>query len=201
MASARVDLPILKEPIAIRTDCIAAHRTTIYVKQDRSWSNGNFTAKTADGSLILSCDGKVLSNSARKQFTNASGLPLFSLRSSWFSMSKAWTLELPGDGHVIMAVRPCWSLGRVKLDCTFTNAASNDGGQKVTLKVRGQDIQHLVTDISCRETKVASVKRIHDDGGKRPQFFFKPEYEIEVAQGMDTALVGYSLTSYWRGDY
>lgn len=200
MASARVHLPALKEPIAIRTDCIAAHRTTIYVKQDRSWSNGNFNAKTADGSLVLSCDGKILSNSARKQFTNVSGLPLFSLRSSWFSMSKAWTLELPGDGHVIMAVRPRWSLGRVKLDCTFTNAALNGGGQEVTLEVRGQDSQHLVTNISRGENKVASVKRMYD-GGKRPKFFFKPEYEIEVAEGMDTALVGSSLTSYGRGDY
>ena len=196
MAGADVDLPILKEPIAIRTDCIAAHRTTIYVKLDRSWSKGNFTAKAADGSLILSCDGKVLSNSARKQFTDASGLPLFSLRSSWFSMSKAWTLELPGDGHVILAVRPRWSLGKVKLDATFTTAASNGEGQEVMLEVRGQDYQHLLTYISRGTSKVASVRRMHEDGENRPKFFFKPEYEIEVAEGMDTALVSYSLNCY-----
>lgn len=191
MAYSRSNLATLKQPLAIRTDCITCRRTTLLVKQDRSWSNGNFTAKNADGTVILSCDGKLWSNSARKVFNDASGLPLFSLRSSWFSMSKAWRLELPGDGHMIMAVRIRWSLGRVKLDCTFKNAASDGEGQEVTLEVRGQDYQNSVTLVSCGESQVASVTRVLDGDAKGGNWLFKPEYEVDVAEGMDMAVVSY----------
>lgn len=98
------------------------------MKQDLSWSNGDFIAKKADGVILLSCNGKVWSNSARKEFKDASGLPLFSLRISWFSVARAWRLELPGDGYIVMAVRPRWSLGKVKLDCMFNNAATDVEG-------------------------------------------------------------------------
>ena len=192
MATFHSDLAALKQPLAIRTDCITPHRTTLHVKQDRSWSNGDFTARNADGVIILSCDGKLWSNSARKEFKDASGLPLFSLRSSWFSMSKAWRVELPGDGHMIMAVRPRWSLGKVKLDCTFNNVVPGGEGQEVTLEVRRQDSQTLVTHIRRGESKVASVRRMFDDGGKGANWLFKPQYEVDVAEGMDMALVSYS---------
>lgn len=194
MPMPRSVLATLEQPLAIRTDCITPQRTSLHVKQDLSWSSGDFTAKSADGALILSCDGKVWSNSARKEFKDASGLPLFSLRSSWFSMSKAWRLELPGDGHLIMAVRPRWSFGKVKLDCTFKNAASDVDGQDVILEVRGQDFQNMVTHISCGESRVASVRRMFDSGGRGANLLFKPEYEVDVAEGMDTALVSYLLT-------
>jgi len=75
------------------------------VKQDRKWSNGDFTAKNADGAVILSCNGKLWPNSVRREFVDWSGLPLFSLRSSWFFMSKAWRVQLPGDGQMVTAVR------------------------------------------------------------------------------------------------
>ncbi|MCJ1368105.1 hypothetical protein MMC16_007244 [Acarospora aff. strigata] len=188
MATPRSNLATLKQPLAIRSDCITPQQTTLHVKQDLSWSNGDFTAKNANGAVILSCDGKVWSNSARKEFKDASDLPLFSLRSSWFSMSKAWRLELLGDGHMIMAVRPRWSLGKVKLDCTFRNVASDGEGQEVKLEVCRQDYQSLVTHISCGESKVASVERVFDEG-KAQNWLFKPEYKVDVAGGMDMALI------------
>jgi len=186
------NLTTLKQPLAIRTDCITPHPTTLHVKHDLSWSNGNYTATKADGSVLLSCDGKSWSNSMRKQFKDASGLPLFDLRISWFSMAKAWRLELPGDGgQMVMAVRPRLSLGKLKLDCTFTNAASDDDGegQEVTLEVRGQNLQNVVTDITCGEKKVASVRRVFEDGKRGALWMFKQEYEVDVAGGMDMALV------------
>ena len=48
-------------------------------------------------------------------------------------------MELPGDGHLTMAVRPRWSLGKVKLGCTFDNAAVGGEEREVMLEVRGQD--------------------------------------------------------------
>lgn len=104
-------------------------------------------------------------------------------------MARAWRLELPGDGHMVMAVHLRWSFGKVKLDCTFTNAASDGEGQEVTLEVRGQDHKNLVTDITYGGTKVASVRRVLDGSGKGGNWVFKPEYEVDVAGGMDMALV------------
>lgn len=75
-------------------------------------------------------------------------------------------MELPGDGHVIMAVHPRWSLGKAKLDCSFMNAAAGGYGQEVILEVRGQDSQHLVTHISHGDKRVALVRRVFDKGGK-----------------------------------
>lgn len=186
------DLTTLKQPLAIRTDCITPQPTTLHVKHDLSWSNGDYTVTKADGSVLLSCDGKGWSNSMRTQFRDASGLPLFDLRISWFSISKTWRLELPGDhGQMVMAVRLRWTFGKLKLDCTFTNAASDDdgGGQEVTLKVRGQDMQNFVTDITCGETKVASVRRVFESGKRGAFWMFKQEYDVVVAGGMDMALV------------
>ena len=179
-------LPPLKQALAIRADWIPSQATQLTVKQDRSWSNGDFTAKQHDGPLIFSCDGKLWSNSARKELRDATGLPLFNLRASWWSMSKAWRLELPGDGHTILAVRPRWSLGRVKLDCTFANIASGGEDQQVLLEVRGQDSQALVTHINHGEKRAATVRRVFEEGAS---WRFKPEYTVDVAAGMDMSLV------------
>lgn len=179
-------LPPLKQALAIRADWIPSQTTKLTVKQDRSWSKGDFTAKQDGGPLIFSCDGKLWSNSARKELRDATGLPLFSLRASWWSMSKAWRLELPGDGHMILAVRPRWSLGRVKLDCTFTNIAPGGEDQQVLLEVRGQDSQALVTHINHGEKRAATVRRVFQEGAS---WRFKPEYSVDVAAGMDQSLV------------
>ncbi len=82
-------------------------------------------------------------------------------------------------------------MGKVKLDCTFNNAAPDGEGQEVTLEVRGQDSQTLVTRISHGESKVASVGRMFDNRGNGAIWMFKPEYEVDVAEGMDMALVSY----------
>ena len=176
-----------KQPIAIRPECIATAPTTLLIKQDISWSRGDFTAKTPDGSTILASTGKIGSNSARKEFKDASGLPLFTLRRSWFSFSQAWWLELPG-GHRILSVRYRWALGQVKLDVTLRNAASA-GQEEVTLKVRGVDVNNFSTNVICDERKVALVRKRFDRF--IPALSLSPEYEVEVAEGMDTALVGF----------
>ena len=193
MSEPHPHLQALKQPLAIRAECIAPQTTKINVKLAFSWSSGDFTAETADGATILSCKGIVWSWSARKEVEDASGLPLFSLRCSWFSMAKAWRLELPGDGHMIMAVRPRWSLGKLKLECTFTNAAPGEEGQEVKLEVQGQDFQHLETHINYRGKTVAVVRRFFSNRSVVTSGKFKPLVEVEVAEGMDTALVSCKL--------
>ncbi len=65
---------------------------------------------------------------------------------------------------MIMAVRLRWSWGKVKLDCTFNNVASDGKGQEVMVEVRGQDYENRVTHICCGGSKVASVRRKVDEG-------------------------------------
>ena len=98
-------------------------------------------------------------------------------------MSKAWQLELPGDGHLIMAVRPRLSLGKVKLDFTFDNAAEGGEEREVMLEVRGQHGQILVMHVCWRGSRIATVRRIFDDGGKGASWLFKQEHEVDVAEG------------------
>ena len=100
----------LKRTLVIRADWIPSQKSQSTVNRNRSWSNGDFTAKH-DGPLDFSSDGKLWSNSARKELQIVTRLPLFRLRASWWSMCKAWRLEIPGDGHPILAVRPRWSQG------------------------------------------------------------------------------------------
>lgn len=94
-AKSSTTLTALRQRIAIRPDCIADERTTLLVQQKAAWSHGDFIARKADGTTILTSNGKVLSNSARKEFQDASGLPLFSLRRAWFSLTRHYWLELP----------------------------------------------------------------------------------------------------------
>ena len=189
MAEPPVQLQALKQPLAIRTECIARQNTKINVKLAFSWSSGDFTAETTDGATILSCTGVVWSWSARKEIKDGSGLPLFNLRCSWFSVSKAWRLELPGDGYVIMTVRPHLALGKLRLTCTFTNVAPGGEGQEVKLEVLSKDHQHLETHINYEEKTVAVVRRFLSDGSVLAKGKFRPVVELEVTEGLDTALV------------
>ena len=174
-----------KQPIAIRLDCIAPQQTTVHVRQKAAWSHGDFISRKADGEIILTSEGKVLSNSARKEFLDGSGLPLFSLRRAWFSLTRHYWLELPG-GQDILTIRQKASFGKVKLDFTVRNAAS-PGHEDIVLQSRGVDWQNAVTDILYDGKKVALIRRRFNEN--TISYKFLPEYDVDVAEGMDTALV------------
>lgn len=181
---APVALNASKQPIAIRPDCITNERTTILVKQKAAWSHGDFIAQKADGTPILTSSGKVLSNSARKEFQDASGLPLFSLRRAWFSLTRHYWLEIPG-GQEVLSIRQRWWFGKVKFDCMIRNALSH--GQEVVFEVRGADMLNTKTDVLYDGKKLASIQRKMDH--HTMSYKFLPEYEVDVAGGADTALV------------
>ncbi|KAL8757219.1 MAG: hypothetical protein Q9199_002366 [Rusavskia elegans] len=173
----------LKQPIAIRPDCVVNEPTTITVQQKPGWTQGDFIAQRADGSTILTSNGKLWSNSARKEFQDASALPLFSLRRAWLSLARHYWLELPG-GQQILTVGQRWSFGKIKLDFTLLNAATHDHEEKV-LELRGADMLNEITEVSCDGNKVASIQRKMDTRSYK----YLPEYEVRVASGIDTALV------------
>ncbi|KAI4281216.1 MAG: hypothetical protein L6R38_003878 [Xanthoria sp. 2 TBL-2021] len=178
-------LSTLKQSIAIRPDCITHEHTTFTVKQKAAWSHGDFVARNANGTTVFTSSGKLLSNSARREIEDASGLPLFSLRRSWISLTRHYWLELPG-GEEILKVQQHLSFGKIKLDFMLRNAATNDQDE-VVLQLRGADMLNEVVEVLNAEEKVASIQRKTD--GHSMSYKFLPEYEVEVAEGVDTSLV------------
>ena len=185
MTGSKSPLQPLKEPIGLRTESIVSQRSILLVTQRHSWSGGDFTVRTPDGVTILTSSGKLASTSGRKEFKDASGLPLFDLKMSWFSLSNSWYLELPG-GQRILSVRSKWFLRRLKLEVTLRNVASRTH-EEVTLKVHGEDFHLGSTRVLWQERPVAVVRKKLDLLNTKPGV--TSEFEVEVAAGMDQVLV------------
>lgn len=191
----------LKTPIAlIRTDFIAPERSTIVVTMHRSWLGGDFTARRRDasppphpdGATILTSRGRWTSLHPRTEFKDASGLPLFTLKMSWWSFSNAYYLELPGGGgQRIATVKYKLTMSRIKLEVTLTNAASA-AHEVVTLHVQGEDSELGSTQVLWEGRPVAVVRKTSDISMSAVTM----EFEVEVAAGMDQALVRSDLTSW-----
>ncbi|KZF20105.1 hypothetical protein L228DRAFT_250545 [Xylona heveae TC161] len=159
-------------PIAVREEYIAPSKTTITVKQnDKAWLGRDFTIRNPssgdydydnnddddNGPVLFTVECKAMSNSQRREFRDASGLPLFELRRKWLALSDAWTLRLPGSRDSIISNSSCsnssgngsnsngsrdandaniltgslkWSLGRPKFDVKLRNAAVPDAAKE-----------------------------------------------------------------------
>lgn len=176
----------LKAPVALRTDFIAPERTIIVVTMHRSWLGGDFTARRThpDSATILTSIGKWTSLHPRTEFKDASGLPLFTMKISWWSFSNAWYLELPGGGQRIATVKYKLTMSRLKLEVTLNNAASA-AHEVVTLQVHGEDSELNSTQVLWQGRPVAVVRKTSDISMSAVTL----EFEVEVAAGMDQALV------------
>lgn len=171
--------------IAIRPECLAKERTKLIVGHTKAESGGCWTARTSTGTIITTCSGKMLSSSTRRDFNNAAGTPLFTLRRSRFSISQTFWLEAPqGDRSVDIKVK--WALLQAKLDVSLKNAAS-DAREEVKLEVRSSDPSSLVTTVTCEDKRVAIIRRKQDPSSTVHKFL--PEYDVDVASGLDLALV------------
>lgn len=142
----QIHLPPAPHPIAIRKEHITPSQTIINIKQhDDAYLGHDFTIRDAySGSKLFTVEGKSLSNSQRREFRDASGLPLFELRRRYFTAKNAWELNLPGgarrrswtgrgedgDEEKILSTRLRWSWTRDKLDVTLKrgNAAASGAG-------------------------------------------------------------------------
>lgn len=186
----RVRLTAPQQPIAIRKEHLTPSRTIINIKQrDNSWLGRNFTIRDAyAGSTLFTVEGKSFSNSQRREFRDASGLPLFELRRRYFTLTYSWELILPGgrrfggssDEDKILSSRLRWSWWtRDKLDVTLRAVAAasqrrqqhetrsenpeNEDAKEtedVTLQVRGQGPWHITTHVIVGGRKVAHICRI-----------------------------------------
>ncbi|KAE8364899.1 tubby C-terminal-like domain-containing protein [Aspergillus caelatus] len=184
----------LKQPIALRTEYITSHPTTIRVKQhSNSWSGGDFTitkCPTDESPLaekLFTVDGDFKSISQRRYFQDASGLPLFEIAHKRLGVT--WFVHLPGgrentSSPPIATIVPQWHALKDKFDVHLNNAAAD--GEETILEVRGQDVFKSKTHVYHKGALVTTIK-LKDMvsvyiPGKRPA------WELEVAEGMDMSL-------------
>lgn len=177
----------LQSPIALRTDFIAPERSIVVVTMHRSLLGGDFTARRAQppGSTILTSTGKWKSLHPRIEFKDGSGMPLFSWKMPWWSLSTAWSLESSdgGDGghqqqRIIVSAK--------KHDVVLHNNAASAAHEPVTLQVRGDDAQlSRPIQVLLQGRPVAVIRKTSDISMSAVTL----EFEIEVAAGMDQALV------------
>ena len=191
----------LKQPLAIRPDYIATHSTSIRVNQHRtSISGGDYTisklpnnneaTNNQEPEDLFTVTGHVKSLSQRRHFRDASGLPLFEL--SRKKTGVTWFVSLPSaksDDECIATIAPRMSALKDKGDVYVANAAA--GGAEVRLEVRGQDVWKLRTNVYLDGKVVVTAKRT--DKLVRCIPGMRPEWHVDVAEGMDLSLVGASL--------
>lgn len=191
----------LKHPIAIRTEHVASRATTLRVKQhDGQVSGANFTITTDTDNnaesdqqpeTLFTVDGKLLTMDQRRTFRNASGEPLFDAyrRTSGYT----WFVDLPGQGHGMPVVRlsPRWNNLKDKVHVEVLNAAA--GGEEIRLEAIGQDVWKLRTNVYLADKVVMTAKR---SDKLSPYLMWKrPEWIVEVAEGMDLSLVSSSIVA------
>ncbi|TKA21776.1 hypothetical protein B0A50_08697 [Salinomyces thailandicus] len=192
--------------------------TTLHIKEhDYSLSRRDFSARDAHNNPLMTASGKTLSTALRREFLDPSGLPLFELRKcSPTTPSKAranpsWSLALPGhlgseethDEILTATFKPFWI--HPKLDLHLKNLAppshtafntpssQTPYAENVVLQVRGQDASRLVTHVLCEGRKIMHVRRAAEGLGGAEGVYphgigYKPEWEVEVAEGVDVCL-------------
>lgn len=163
-----MELPPLKQPLALRPEYIASSARVIKVNQhSASWSSGNFTITDSHtDEKLFGVTGEFTSFTQRRHFSDESGLPLFEL--SRERMDMKWFLHLPGEKSrkakeketpysspaatkPIATFVPKYSALKDKFDMRFENSALNsDPGadrEEVTLAIRGQNVWKSRTNV------------------------------------------------------
>ncbi|KAJ3479429.1 hypothetical protein NLG97_g8322 [Lecanicillium saksenae] len=195
------ELSAPKQPIAIRPEFLAREDTSFRVQQEgKGASSTKFTIfspekdaikdekgisseKRASPATLLSVDGKYSSPEERRTFVDASGLPLFDLYHA--PRGTTWHIEVPGGNSPSLAfIEPQGSTMKDDYKLQFRNAAAD--GQDVVLRVQGQDIWKLRTNVLLGDKVVMTTKRLDKLSVYVPGS--KVEWQVDVAEGMDMAL-------------
>jgi hypothetical protein len=196
MASSKL-LP-LKLPLALNTKYVATDPVALRVKQhSQSLSGGDFTISTYPtddsplGTKLFSVKGDFGSLSNKRHFSDASGLPLFTLQRKKAGVT--WLVTLPGDergSEPIATIATKWSAFKDKFDVYFKNAAAD--AEETVLEVRGQSVWKTKTHVYYKGNlvmiaKLADVVSVYVPGKR-------PAWTVEVAEGMDLSLVSASAS-------
>lgn len=126
-------LPPVPHPIALFPVFIASQPETIVLKEHvLSLSGDSFSIKLANGTPILSVEGKVMSISGRKKVSDMQGNHLFSIVKEHFHLHATYVVESPA-GEKLVEVKSSLKLVGSKATATFTS----QGGKQEILTMRG----------------------------------------------------------------
>ena len=103
--SAAPHLPPVNPALGINPAYCMPRQTTL-VLREKVWSLSGDTFHIVDdaGVEVLQCRGQAMSLSDRKEFADAQGKPLFSLRTKLLSLHKTFYAEAP-DGRTLFEVK------------------------------------------------------------------------------------------------
>lgn len=194
-------LPVLEKPIGICASHIASEPTTLRMKQHSSaLSSGGYTITDAEGSSTLYTSDKKSSDWASKRpLHDSNGIRLFDLDYD----RNFWTIKLPDqEGDPVATI---FRRGYSEGDYVGIRFIDSMTGRDVNLTVRAKftakkDAQCTTSKDVCvyyEDTLVIQTKMVNRKMARVP--FKTNEWEVHVAQGMDSSLVSLPCHEDWTG--
>ncbi|KAH6681711.1 tubby C-terminal-like domain-containing protein [Halenospora varia] len=180
---AQIHLNPVNPPLGVFASYCVPKQTTLVMKE-KVWSLSGDTFHIVDenGQEVVQCRGQTFSISDRKEFADAHGRPLFSLRTKLLSIHKSFYAEAP-DGNEIFQVKGKFSIGTSKMIATFVNQSN---GQPVELLVKGDWLDRSAT-ITMNGAVVAQISRSYFN--MREIFGGQQTYYVTIAPHVDLALM------------
>jgi len=171
-------------PLGINASYCVPKQTTLTMKE-KVWTlaQDSFHITDQNNQQVLQCKAKTISLSARKEFTDNSGRPLFTLRKKVLSIHTTFYAEAP-DEKVLFECKSQWSFGKAKLNATFVNLASDN--REIELHIRGSWFDRKA-NILLDDVVVASISRSFFNA--RQIFADQDTYYVSVAPGVDLSLI------------
>lgn len=208
-------------PIAIRLESITTTEleTIITVRNSpEPWHPLNYTIADQNGATLYTVHGHPWSLAQRRVFHDASGLPLFELRSRWYDSSLV-ELKLPGataaskcllSGKCRVAVQAPRAVLRFRNACLHEMVHTYQDKHKKTnsrtsvrplnvedetvMEIFALDVDNHVQVAVVGDQRIAFIDRVTDPAvlaqGQKPPFRFRPMWKVRIAKGVDLALVG-----------
>lgn len=190
---------IVENPIFILREHVAANPSRLIVKQrGMSFSGGDIDVWSKDSEADAEshnenepppsyiCKGTAASWTQRRNVSDSAGLPLFEICRKSFGVT--WFVRVPGH-DTRAGDRPLVTLAMAgsMLKDKFDVCVHGGNGNGLQLKVRGQDIWKLRTNVYWGDKVVMTAKR------KGTVDIYIPgkslRWNVDVAPGFDTSLV------------
>lgn len=190
---------LLENRIFIRPEHVAEEPTKLIVHQrGMSFSGGDIQVWSKDSEAdagsddnnkpppLYICKGKAASWKQRRTVSDSAGRPLFEIYRK--STGVTWYVHVPShDNQADDKPLVTFAMERSTFKDKFDICIHGENGQDVQLKVRGQDIWKLRTNVYWEDKVVMTTKRQGKLGVYIPGKSL--QWEVDVAPGFDTSLV------------
>lgn len=159
--------------------------TALVVKERKlSIKGDDFKVKDVAGNTICKVDGKTLSIHGTKDFLDAHGKKLFTLKKKLVSIHGAYEATAP-DGRVLFEVKGKFKIVGSKMVASFTNASD---GKPIEITVKGDWIDRKAQMIVDKTGYVVANVTRHLATLKEA-VMDRQTYYVEVAPGVDLVLI------------